>query len=184
MLLFYMEYKGIKFEAVVTTPRCGKSYLCDKYPKKFVDVDEVRLRCKYFVPENITRDELERTKGDRPFERRAGFEEYVKHMEQLLDEYVKQGKILIAAPHSEATDYLVKRGIKFAFVYQARDMKDELERRMKVRGNSQKAIDELIGPFEYFYQKNVNENQSVVKYEFGKDEYLQDILKKFGCEFQ
>lgn len=178
-----MKYKGKNFYAIVATPGCGKSYLCDKYPNKFVDVDEVRLRCKYIVPEYITRDELERTKGDRPFARRANYEEYVKQMERLLDEHVKEGKILIAAPHPEAIDYLVKRGIKFAFVYQAKDMKEELARRMKVRGNSQKTIDELIGTFEYFYQKNINENQSVVKYEFGKDEFLENIIKKFGYKF-
>ena len=178
-----MKYLGKNFDAIVATPGCGKSYLCDKYPDRFVDVDEVRLRCKYIVPENITRAELERTKGDRPFARRANYEEYVKQMERLLDEHVKEGKILIAAPHPEAIDYLVKRGIKFAFVYQAKDMKEELASRMKVRGNSQKTIDELIGEFEYFYQKNINENQSVVKYVFGKDEFLENIIKKFGYKF-
>ena len=57
-----MKYKGVEFEAIVATPGCGKSFLCDKYPEKYVDVDELRLRCKYFVPENITRNELEKTR--------------------------------------------------------------------------------------------------------------------------
>ena len=27
-----MKYNNIEFEAIVATPGCGKSYLCDKYP--------------------------------------------------------------------------------------------------------------------------------------------------------
>ena len=43
-----MEYKGIKFDAVVATPCCGKSYLCDKYPDRFVDADEVVIDMSAF----------------------------------------------------------------------------------------------------------------------------------------
>ena len=178
-----MEYQGKNFDAIVATPGCGKSYLCDKYPDKFVDVDEVRLRCKYLVPKGITRDELEQTKGNRPFERRAGHEQYIADMEKALDNYVKEGKILIAAPHPEAIDYLLKNNIKFAFVYQNKDMKHELENRMLKRGNSAEVTKEFSDMFEFFFEKNKNENQSVVHYEFGKDEYLEDILKKFGVKF-
>ena len=177
-----MEYKGIKFDAIVATPCCGKSYVCDKYPNRFVDVDEVRLKCKYYVPKNITRAELEVTKGKRPFERRADDNQYKIDMEKALDEYVKQGKILIAAPHPEAIDYLVKNNIRFAFVYQNASTRAELVRRMERRGNSPELIKEFDDLFDMFLQKNLNENQSVVHYQFGKDEYLEDILKKFGCE--
>lgn len=178
-----MEYKGIKFEAIVATPGCGKSYLCDKYPDKFVDVDEVRLKCKYIVPEDITRDELERIKRERPFARRADYEEYVSHMEKLLDQYVQEGKILIAAPHPEAVEYLKKRGLKFAFVYQAEDMKYEIKRRMIVCGNPANVVKEMTDQFNFFLNKNKNESDSVVKYKFSKNEYLEEIVKKFGYEF-
>ena len=177
-----MEYKGIKFDAIVATPGCGKSYLCDRYDN-FVDVDEVRLRCKYVVPGNITREELERTKGNRTFERRASYDEYVKDMEQKLDEYVSKGKILICAPHPEVVEYLVKRNVRFAFVYQSKDMKEVLVERMKQRGNSEKIIQDIADNFDFYYNKNVNENDSVVHYEFGKDEFLIDIIKKFGYKF-
>ena len=43
---------------------------------KFVDVDELRLKLKYFVPKDITREKLEKTKGERPFEKRAKFYYY------------------------------------------------------------------------------------------------------------
>ena len=62
-------------------------------------------------------------------------------------------------------------------------MKEELSRRMRVRGNPQKMIDEYEEKFDAFYEMNKNENKSAVKYEFGKDEYLEDILKLFGCKF-
>ena len=178
-----MEYQGKKFDAIVATPCCGKSYLCDKYPDRFVDADEVRLRCKYFVPEGLTRDQLEQTKCVRPFQRRGDDNQYIADMENALDEYVKQGKILILAPHPEAIEYLIKRNIKFAFVYQNKDMKQELEDRMRKRGNPENVIKYFSDMFDTFYEKNIKENQSVVHYEFGKDEYLEDILKKFGVEY-
>lgn len=177
-----MEYKGKKFDAVVATPACGKSYLCDKYPDKFVDVDEVRLRCKYVVPEDITRAELERTKGERTFQKRDQTN-YWQKLYDKLDEYVKQGRVLISAPHPEAVDYLVKNNIKFAFVYYSKDMKEEFEKRMRQRGNPEKTIKEFVDLFDEFYEKNIKENQSVLHYEFGADEYLEDVLKKFGCKF-
>ena len=178
-----MKYKGKDFDAIVATPGCGKSYLCDKYPNKFVDVDEVRLRCKYIVPENITRAELEKTKGNRPFERRAHHNEYVKDLYKKLDEFVKQGKTLIAAPHPEAIDYLVLNNIKFAFVFQGKDMKCEQMERMKRRGNSDELIKQNAEMFDKFYEMNVKENKSVIHYEFGKDEFLENIIKKFDYKF-
>ncbi|MGN1208444.1 MAG: hypothetical protein ACI4TI_03145 [Christensenellales bacterium] len=178
-----MEYNGILFDAIVATPGCGKSYLCDRHPDIFVDVDEVRLRCKYVVPENITRDELEKTKGNRPFPRKAKHDEYIKDMNKQLDQYVSQGKTLICAPHPEAIEYLVKNNIKFAFVYQNSEMKEEQVKRMKQRGNSQELIDENCRMFDTFLEMNKKENKSVIHYEFGPNEYLEDIVKKFGCKF-
>ena len=60
----------------MATPGLGKSYVCDR-DKRFIDADEERLKCKYVVPENISREDLERTKGDRPFEKRAKHDEYI-----------------------------------------------------------------------------------------------------------
>ncbi|MGN1222171.1 MAG: hypothetical protein ACI4TT_02955 [Christensenellales bacterium] len=178
-----MKYKGIEFDAIVATPCCGKSYLCDKYPDKFVDVDEVRLRCKYNVPENITRRELEETKGERTFTRKADHKQYITDMEKILDKSVAEGKTLIAAPHPEAIDYLVKNNIKFAFVYQNQYMKEEIKKRMIARGNPPKTIKENIDMFDILYRKNINENKSVIHYEFGKDEHLEDIIKIFEYKF-
>ena len=179
-----MNYKGIEFEAIVATPGAGKSYLCDKYPNVFVDADEVRLKVKYFVPENISRAELEETKGERTFARRLYGQEFLKELHRQLKEYTSQGKILICSPHPELIDFLKDNGIKYCFVYQAKDMKEELKRRMKKRGNREKVINENYELFDEFYQKNISETDSAVKYEFTKEEYLEDIIKKhFGLSF-
>ena len=179
-----MKYKDIEFVAIVATPGCGKSYLCDKYPELFVDVDELRLKCKYFIPEDITREELEATKGNRPYKRRADDTQYVIDLHNKLDQYVKEGKTLIAAPHHEAIDYLVKNDIKFCFIYPQDDLKEELKRRMEVRGNQENVVTENYNDFERYLVSNQKENKSVVHYRFGKDEYLEDILVKFGYEFK
>lgn len=179
-----MKYKNITFDAVVATPGCGKSFLCDKYSDKFVDVDELKLKLKYFVPENITREELEKTKGERPFEKRAKTQEVIDILYKRLDEIVKDGKkILICAPHPEVIDYLVSRNIKFVFVFPSHDMKEELKRRMVQRGNPKSMIEDNENKFEEFYKSNKEETKSAVKYEFKKDEYLEDIIRSFGYNF-
>ena len=174
-----MKYNGVEFDAIVATPCCGKSYLCDKYPDKFVDVDEVFLRCKYYVPENLSRAEIESTKGQRTFERQPA-EGLAKRLHKKLDEYVAAGKTLISAPQPEAVEYLVKNNIKFAFLYYSKDMKAEFEKRMRDRGNPEKTIKAFVDLYDEYYEKDLRENQSVLHYEFGADEYLEDIIKKFG----
>lgn len=178
-----MKHNNIEFEAIVATPGCGKSYLCDKYPDFFIDVDEERLRKKYFIPEDITRKELEETKGDRPFKRRDDYNENIADLYIQLDKFVKEGKVLIAAPHPETIDYFVKNKIKFCFVYPSIEMQNEIERRMTDRGNSKNFIKENKDMFYEFYKTNLKENKSVVHYQFKENEYLEDIIKKFGFDF-
>lgn len=178
-----MKYLNVEFDAIMATPTCGKSYLCDKYPDRFVDVDEVRLRCKYIVPDNITREELERTKGDRPFERRARTKDYIQKLYDILDAEVKNGKTLIFAPHGESYDYLKSRNMKFCLVYANERMQKEIERRMLIRGNSDSVTKENFDLFETFYEGNIQDTRPDVKYAFDKDEYLEDIIKKFGYKF-
>lgn len=179
-----MKYNNIEFDAIVATPGCGKSYLCDKYPDVFVDVDEVRLKCKYIVPEDITREELEATKGNRPFQRRAKHDDYIADLYVKLDQYVKEGKTLIAAPHPEAIDYLIQNNIKFCLVYADYSMKEEITRRLAVRGNSEDVVKSNDDMFYQFYESNMKENRCVVKYPFKKDEYLEEILRTFGHDFK
>lgn len=175
-----MEYKGIQFDAVIATPGCGKSYLSDHYPHLFADMDEIRLRCKYEVPENISREELERTKGERDFKRRK----YTK--EEMFNEYDKhlnKGMILIAAPHPESFEYFESRNIKFCFVYPDKNAKGKLKKRFESRNNPSDFIKENYDLFDDFYISNRKDTKAAVHYEFNGDEYLSDILRKFGLDF-
>ena len=135
-----MNYKGKVFEAIIATPGCGKNFLCDKYPEKFVDVDEERLRCKYIVPDNITREELEVTKGSRPFPRRKYLTNYKEVLYEKLDKFLEQKKTLIAAPHPEAFEYFEKRNITFCYVFPKLSIKEEIKRRLLKRNNPKETI--------------------------------------------
>jgi len=178
-----MIYNNVEFDAIVATPGCGKSFLCDKYPNTFVDVDEERLKCKYIVPENITRTELEASKGCRTFQRRASHDDYINNLYIKLDQFIKEGKTLIAAPHPEAIDYLVSRNISFCFVYPSLNSKEEIIARLKKRGNPQITINSNAEMFESFYESNKKENKSAIHYEFTSNEYLEEIIKKFKFKF-
>lgn len=179
-----MKYNNVEFDAIVATPGCGKSYLCDKYPEKFIDVDEERLKCKYIVPENVTREELERTKGSRDFERRAHYKDYIVDLYRKLDEYLALGKILIAAPHPEAVDYLLSRNIKYCFVYPKADMKEEINQRFLSRNNPAEFVKDNNDMFDEWLVSNRADTRPACHYEFGKGEYLENIMRdEFGCEF-
>ena len=175
-----MEYNGIHFDAVIATPGCGKSYIADRDPR-FVDVDEVRLRSKYIVPEGVTRQELEETKGERTWPR---VKDYRPIFEQKLDKYLEQGKILVAAPHPESFDYLDSRGIKYCFVYPDKDARAALKQRFESRNNPESFIRENDEAFDDFLISNRQNKRAVVHYEFSGDEYLTDILQRFGVKFQ
>lgn len=174
-----MEFENVQFDAIMTTPGLGKSFLCDN-DKRFVDTDEERLRCKYFVPENISRDELERTKGERPFAKRTQGKEYIDVLYAKLDKFVQEGKILISAPHDELFEYFKKRNIRFVFIYPSKEMKEEIKQRMINRGNDDAFVKENDDKFEEFAVSNRGENQSVLHYEAKPGEFLSDIIKKFG----
>lgn len=179
-----MNYKDVLFDAVVATPGSGKSYLCDKYPEIFVDADEVRLRTKYFVPEGITRAELEETKGNRSFEKRFGGDDFLRELNKKLLQEVNLGKVLICSPHPELISFLRQNNLKFCLVYQSKDMYEELKNRMISRGNNKKFIDENCKLFDEYYIKNTTEKDSAVRYEFGHGEYLENIIRDhFGFKF-
>ena len=180
-----MEYNGVKFDAIVSTPGSGKSYMCDKYPNIFVDIDEERLRCKYVVPDNITRAELEKTKGSRDFQRRAKREEYIQMLYEKLDKYRAEGKVMIAAPHPEAIDYLISRNIPYCFVYPNKYMKEELNQRFLSRNNPADFVKENNDMFDEWLVSNRQDTRPVVHYEFGKGEFLENIMRdKFGFVFE
>ena len=178
-----MRYKNINFEAVMATPACGKSFLCDKYPELFVDADELRLKLKYNVPKDLTREQLESTKGERLFQRQYHGNELNEKIFEQLDQCRKEGKTIIASPHSIFQDYFASRNIKYCFVYPNKTMREEIARRMKLRGNPESTVKENYKNFYELYLSDIQENSSALHYEFGQKEFLEDIIKKFGFDF-
>lgn len=174
-----MKLKGKEFKAVVATPTAGKSYLCDRY-SIFVDADELRLFSKYFIPDGITREELEKTKGVRPYPKRDNFEKLYK---ENLNKVIEMGKILICSPHPELKDFLFKNKIPYLFVYPKKSLKNNIKQRMINRGNCSKIVKENDDLFYKYYYENNLEPYAIVKYRFKKNEYLSDILKKAGVDF-
>ena len=54
---------------------------------------------------------------------------------------------------------------------------------MILRGNQDNVVNDNYNDFDRYLVSNRKENKSVVHYRFGKDEYLEDILIKFGYKF-
>ncbi|MGI5842452.1 MAG: hypothetical protein ACOX6H_04105 [Christensenellales bacterium] len=175
-----MKINGVEFDAIVAVPAVGKSYVCDNY-QNFIDVDEERLRIKYYIPEGITRAQREATKGSKHWEKRPN---YAENFEKRMQELAKTNKIFLAAPHPETIDFFTKNNIKFCFVYTSYECKEELINRMKQRGNSQEFINANANAFDDYYVKNRQENQSVLHYELKPGQYLLDVLHKAGAELK
>ena len=170
---------NISRNMLIAAPGCGKSYLTDKYPEIFADMDEIRLRCKYDIPADISREELEISKGNRNFKEKKYT---IDELYSLYDICLNQGKILLAAPHGESFNYFEKRNIKFCFVYPKKELKKEMLDRFNKRKNSQNFIDETINKFDEFYESNKKDTRAAVHYETSKSEYLEEIVKKFGLK--
>ena len=174
-----MEYKGIKFDAIIATPGAGKTFLCEKYPNMFTDADKIKLGLKYEVPTDITTKELEITKGERTFKKRADYD--FGKVSNLLDKHIKAGKIIIAPPNPEFWEYFGNRNIPVCLVYPAGNTRKELAKRLRARGNPKKTVQEFAGEkeFGFFTRYNTQDKRPAVKYEFTSNEFLEDIVKNF-----
>lgn len=54
---------------------------------------------------------------------------------------------------------------------------------MVIRGNPESTVKENYENFYEFYASDTKESSSALHYEFGQDEFLEDILKKIGFDF-
>ncbi len=174
-----MKINGVEFQAIVASLGSGKSYLADNY-EEFVDVDELRLRCKYVVPENLTRWQLESTKGQRNFEKRENFIELL--LEQL-NTLVHSDKILIAAPHEEILNYFEKNNITYCFVYPGMESKQQMIDRWIVRGNPKEFVDENIDIYDSRFKENSSDKRATCHYQLQPGEFLSNLVEKAGIDF-
>lgn len=171
-----MSLKDKNIRVFIATPGCGKSYLADRY-ENVVDVDELRLMHKYIVPNNISRECLEATKGDRDFEKRK---DYHKELDLALSQLLIDDKIILIAPHSEIIDFFINKNESMCFVYPELSMKEEMIARFFNRGNSKNFIEENTDVFEKFYNENIKDNKAKYHIVLKEKEYLSDVLIKEG----
>jgi len=172
-----MEYMGIRFNAIMATPAVGKTHLCAR-DNRFVDADEIKMRYCYKTPWWISRDQIERTKTTRQLNPCPHIGDC---LERELDRQIARGKILIAQPCPFFYEYFAKRQIPFCLVYNGADMREEIINRLRARKSPQILINTYtdMALFTAYYYENLRDSRPVVKYEFGRGEYLDQIVLKF-----
>ena len=92
--------------------------------------------------------------------------------------------ILIVNFYNSNIDYFCQRGIDFCFVFPGKQLKAEIVRRLTLRGNPDETIKANTDKFDEFYDQNVKEEKSKLHYEMKKNEYLEEIVQKFGIKLK
>lgn len=157
----------------VCVPGVGKTYLTEK-DDKFVDMDEMKARYKY-AQEGCSTREIEWLKGNRGKAVRGNSVEYIKNQ---TEKFLKEtDKILLYAPNPDIVDMLFSLGIKYCLVFHSKDCVDEIEQRMRDRGNQENFIRAMIDPIDQFYAASINDTRPTFKVELHRGEYLSDIFK-------
>ena len=165
-----MELKD--FRVFVCVPGVGKSYLC-KMSDKFVDMDDIKARYKYGF-EDKTELEMEKLKGNRGEVKRKDSTEYIKNL--TLDYLKNTDKVLLFAPNPAIVDLIYSLNIPYCLVYHSKDCVDEIEERMRKRGNQENFIRSMLDRINEFYNASVTDTRPTLKIELHKGEFLADKL--------
>lgn len=165
-----MELKDIR--VFVCVPAVGKSYLCN-IDDRFVDFDDIKARYKYGY-ESMSSEEMENLKGNRGKVLREDSTEFIqKELFRILNE---TDKILLFAPNPIIVDMIYKNNIPYCLVYHSKDCIDEIEQRMRNRGNQENFIRSMLDPIDSFYEASVSDLRPAFKIELFRGEYLADKL--------
>lgn len=170
-----MENKP-RFEDIrvfVCVPAVGKSYLC-RTNNHFVDLDELKARYKY-ANERLSEKEIERLKGNRGEAKRKDSVEYIKT--KTLELLNTTDKILLFAPNPAIVNMICENNIPYCLVFHSKDCIQEIEQRMRGRGNQENFIRSMIDPIDEFYENNINDPRPCLKIELHSGEYLSDIFE-------
>ena len=126
-------------------PACGKSYTFNNFngkPFTMLDSDSSKYSWIY---EN----------GEKTDKRNPNFiEDYITH----IKENIGKVDVIFVSSHKEVRKALRDNNIKYFIVYPSLEMKDEMLRRMKERGNDEKFIQFQSEHFEEFVTDIMNEN--------------------------
>lgn len=160
----------------VCVPAVGKSYLAEN-DDRFVDMDMMKARYKY-AQENFSAKEIEFAKGNRGKAVRGNSIEYIKNQTaKLLKE---TDKILLFAPNPDVVAKLCEMGVEYCLVFHSKDCLDEIEQRMRDRGNQENFIRAMIDPIDEFYAASISDTRPALKIELHRGEYLSDVFKNIN----
>lgn len=125
-------------------PACGKSYMCKHYnnkPYSMIDSDSSKFSWIY---EN----------GVKTNKRNPNFiPDYIKH----IKENIGKVDVIFVSSHSEVRKALRENNLKYFIVYPSLDMKDEMLKRMKERGNDESFIKFQQDNYEKFITEIMEE---------------------------
>lgn len=158
--------------AFVCVPAVGKTYLCE-HNDNFVDMDELKARYKY-AQEDVPTSEIEWLKGNRGSAVRKDSVDYIKS--KTLELLKTTNKKLLFAPNPDIVNLLTNNNIPYCLVFHSKDCLDEIEQRMKARGNQENFIRAMLDPIDQFYENSINDTRPCTKIELQSGEFLSDIF--------
>ena len=85
-------------------------------------------------------------------------------------------KILLFAPNPEIVKMIYENKIPYCLVYHSKEVVQEIEERMRKRGNQENFIRSMIDPIDEFYEASVTDLRPTFKIELFHGEYLSDKL--------
>ena len=165
-----MKYK---VNVIVCGPAIGKTYL-KEHDDRFIDLDEIKSDYKYGY-ENKSRLEKEQGKLNRG---KVINEDSTEYVINILEEEIKNNKIILLAHNKKVVDYVIKNNIDYCLVYASLDSADEYAERMKSRGNSDIFIEKMTNKdyWKDFYELAKNNKTAKYKLELKRGEYLSDVI--------
>lgn len=143
----------------------GKSYFCEQYKDKALDLWCMPFKYSNFIEESATCSNKEALKADDRLILRPGWEllyyDTIKHLNE------KYPSLYIVIPTVRLILKMLKaEGIHYTLVYPQESLKTEYEKRFKTRGNTDEFMDVFIGRWDLWIQQ------------FRKDDWGKHIVLK------
>lgn len=142
------ELKKIKIWVCNTA--CGKSYL-SAIDDRFFDLDYYRHKLHH-----------------------GGIENYNELTIPMMEQKIKEGKVILNAHHTYFLDYLVSNKIPFVYLYGGAFVQDEYIRRMKHRGSSEEFINLYGMRINEWYCTKTTDTRGTFKIEMSEKDFVSD----------
>ena len=131
-------------------PACGKSYMCKNFNgKPYTMLDSDSSKFSWIYDEN----------GNKTDVRNPNFiEDYINH----IKENIGKVDVIFVSSHKEVRKALLDNNIDHSIILPGLEMKDEMLRRMKERGNDEKFIKFQSDHYEEFIKEIYNDLETYV----------------------